>query len=184
MNLKAVARIVLIIAMLGSAALIGVANYYPLFSTSTPRAEFSSWSNCRASGGVYNCYTKFTVAKASAECSEMDDRTTSVAVFSAIWGLACLHTVAVMIWEILHDGSVPIHNLAFMLFAWTGGLGLLLVIVLVQTLVASLCGSPLTFTQQSGVMEMGGFFFCGAEGCCVIAFLFYLIAPEGDDTAA
>lgn len=177
MSVKQVSRFVVIVAMLASVALVLVSNIaYPLFSMASPRSEFSAWSNCKTAGGQYACYTKFTSPAAAAECSEMDDRTTTVAVFSIIIVLASLQTILVMIWEVC-GGSPPMANLHAIMYAWTGGIGLALAVLLTQTLIASLCNSPLTFTDETGTMELGGILMCASAGATNVAYLLYAVAP-------
>ncbi|CUG85593.1 membrane-associated protein, putative, partial [Bodo saltans] len=177
MSLKQASRFIVIVAMVASLALLITANaVFPLFSMDSPKAEFSSWSNCKTSGGKYACYTKFSSPAAAAECSEMDDRTTTVAVFSIIIILASLQVVAVMVWEIC-GGTSPMANLHVMLYCWSGGIGLALAVLLTQTLIASLCNSPLTFRDDTGNMELGGILVCASAGASNIAYLLYAVAP-------
>jgi hypothetical protein len=184
MSIKQISRFLLIIAMLASVALLVTGNAaFALFSMSSPKSEFSSWSNCKTSGGQYACYTKFSTPAAAAECSEMDDRTTTVAVFSTIIILASIQTILVMVWEIC-GGTAPMANLHVMLYCWSAGIGLALTVLLSQTLIASLCNSPLTFTDETGVMELGGILVCCSAAVSNAAYLLYAIAPSEVDANA
>jgi hypothetical protein len=178
MNLKPLARKLLLIVLLGSCALIVWAQLQPLYSKPSPPTTVSLWQTCETLAGVTSCFSQYV--KSSSQCSEMDSRLSMMVTFCVIWFVNNLEMCLVLIWELLGK-QVPIGNLQLMMFGWSAGSGAIVVVLLLHTLVAKLCGSPLNFSEQGGKYEQGGMFLSIALGATVVGFLMYFAAPEEDD---
>ena len=180
MNLKPFARKVLLLFLLGSCGLIVCGHLFPIYSKSRPPTVGSLWQTCETLAGVRSCFTKYV--ESSSQCSEMDSRLSMMTTFSVIWFVSNLEMCFVLVWELL-DKTVPVNNLQLMMFVWSAGSACIVVALVLQTLVANLCGSPLTFSEQGGQYEMGGIYLTAGLGGTAIGFLFYFIAPEKDEDA-
>jgi hypothetical protein len=144
---------------------------------SVPYATFSMWQNCKTIGGQLSCLDKFTNPEAAADCSEMDDRTTTVGFFSMVWVVANAQTIVLLLWAHLTGSDSPVRNLVLALFAWSGGCAVVTLVVVAQTLIASLCNNPTAFFQDGGSVETGGIFLFAASCVTLIPFLGYLLCP-------
>ena len=180
MNLKPLARKLLLLLLLGSCGLIVCGHLFPIYSKPSPPTVVSLWQTCETLAGARSCFSKFV--ESSSQCSEMDSRISMMTTFSVIWFVNNLEMCFVLIWEML-DKTVPVSNLQFLMFVWSGGSGCIVVALVLHTLVANLCGSPLTFSEQGGQYEQGGMFLTVALGGTLFGFLFYFVAPEKDDEA-
>jgi hypothetical protein len=178
MNLKALARKVLLLFLLGSCGLIVCGHLFPIYSKPSPPTVVSLWQTCETLAGARRCFSKYV--ESSSQCSEMDSRISMMTTFSVIWFVNNLQMCLVLVWELL-DKTVPISNLQLMMFAWSGGSGSIVVGLVTHTLVANLCDSPLTFNEQGGQYEQGGMFLTISLGVTIVGFLFYFVAPEDDE---
>ena len=179
MNFCAViVRFLASLVLLATCGLIVLVHLTPLYSKDTPYTTVGIWQTCETIAGITSCFRQYI--QSSAQCSEMDERTSMLATLSVIWGVNNVHTVGLMIWE-LFGLPAPISSLRWILFGWSGGAGLAAVILVWQTLIADLCSSPLSFNQQGGTALNGSFYFTAALGTTTAAFLLIACAPDVED---
>ena len=176
MNLKPLARKILLFLLLGADALIICGHLFPIYEKVDPITTVSLWETCETLASARFCYPQFALS--SSQCSEMDARLTMMVTFSVIWFVNNLEMCAVVVWELL-EKPVPVSS--HLMFGWSAACGTITVILILQTLVANLCGSPLTFSEQGGKYKIGGMFLSIALGATLLGFLLYFVAPETED---
>jgi len=173
-----IVRFLASIVLLGTCALLVLVQITPLYSKDAPYTTVGVWQSCETIAGITSCFRQYV--QTSAQCSEMDERTSMLATLTVIWGVNNLNTIGLMIWE-LFSLPPPLSNLRWILFGWSGGTGLACVILLWQTLIANLCSSPLSFNQQGGTAMNGALYLTGALGTTTVAFLLVACAPDVED---
>eukprot|EP00744_Colponema_vietnamica_P027705 GILI01041694.1.p1 GENE.GILI01041694.1~~GILI01041694.1.p1 ORF type:complete len:198 (-),score=0.78 GILI01041694.1:60-596(-) len=164
----------MIIAQLGSCAL-GIYSFFePVLLRSSLQTEIYLLHTCEVQKGVKQCGTN---RESSNVCSEIDSRMRMVVTFAVVMCVSNLVTAFILLYEVTGK-KMPIRRLGLMSGGWSAGANVLSIGILLTTLIANLCNSPLSFSEQGGDLGRGSWLFVGQLCLNVLPTLLYLAMPE------
>lgn len=174
MKCKSISIVFMIFCQLGS-LLLGMYSFFiPVLLRSSLQTEIFLMQTCEVHRGVQQCGSN---RESSNVCSEIDTRMRMVVTFTVVTCVSNLFTSFILGWE-LTGRQVPIRGLGIISGGWSIGTNILAIGILLTTLIANLCNSPLSFSEQGGDLGDGSYLFCAMLVINVVPTLFYAFAPE------
>ena len=164
----------MILCQLASMVMGIYAFFLPVLLRSSLQTEIFLMKTCEVNRGVQQCGTN---RESSNVCSEIDTRMRMVVTFTIVMCASNLFTSALLAIE-LSGRQLPIRFLCTISAGWSVGTNVLAISILLTTLIANLCGSPLSFSEQGGELGNGSYLFIAQLCINTVPTLAYAFSPE------